>query len=281
VTPFVDLHLHTNASDGTDTPSEVVRRADALGLAAMAITDHDTVAGLAEGKAAAKETGIPLVPGVEISARLGWAEIHVIGLGIDPLHPVLAAFLEAQRATRTERARAIVDRLHRVGVNISWEVLTADSASGDSLGRMHLAREIHRLGHAKTVQQAFDKFLNRRGAAWVNKELPGCGAAISVVHDAGGLAFLAHPGIGHASKLLDKLLVLPFDGIEAWHSKHTAGHVDQFQQLAAERGLLLSGGSDCHGMAKGRQDMGSVRVPVACYERLMEALAERHGKGGH
>jgi 3',5'-nucleoside bisphosphate phosphatase len=281
VTPFVDLHLHTNASDGTDPPGEVVRRAAELGLVAMALTDHDTVAGLAEGAAAAEVAGIPLVPGVEISALLGWAEIHITGLGIDPLHPALAAFLEAQRAARTGRARTIVDRLHRVGIEISWEALTANSTPGDSLGRMHLAREISRLGHAKTVQQAFDKYLNRRGAAWVGKELPGCGETISVIHDAGGLAFLAHPGIGHASKLLDKLLVLPFDGIEAWHSKHTAGHVDQFRQLAGERGLLLAGGSDCHGMAKGRQDMGSVQVPVSCHERLMEALAERHGKGGH
>jgi hypothetical protein len=177
------------------------------------------------------------------------------------------------REARNRRAERIVGKLNAAGVPVTMETLLA--RAGGAVGRMHIAREVHALGHARTVQDAFDRYLNAGRRAYVPKARIDCAEALGLIHEAGGLAFVAHPGIGTTRRLLPRLLELPFDGIEAYHCKHGPGHVAEFLELAESRGLLVSGGSDCHGAAKGEPEMGKVRVPVAHYERIRERLAAR------
>lgn len=273
----VDLHTHSHCSDGSDPPDEVVRRAAALGFAAVALTDHDTVSGVAIARQAAEEAGIGFLSGTEISADLDGAEIHVVGLGIDPTHSGLLATLETLADGRSRRAERIAEKLVGAGVEIDLDAVRTRLGAGGVIGRMHIAQEIRRLGHARTVQQAFDRFLNPGGKAFVGKARIDCAAAIEAIHAAGGLAFVAHPGIGAARRRLSKLLQLPFDGIEAYHVKHAPGRVASYLQTAAERELLVSGGSDCHGVASRSPEMGKVRVPYTHYERILDALASRRG----
>lgn len=271
---YVDLHLHTNHSDGTDSPSEVVERAERHGLAAIAISDHDTVSGVEEARLAAEGRGIEFLAATEISSRFGELEVHVVGLGIDIHSPELLEALAVQKEARNARAERIVEHLHRAGVPVEWARIAARTADG-VVGRMHIAQEIHDLGYSRTVQDAFDKYIGRGQRAFVRKSVMTCANAVDLIHQAGGLAVLAHPGIGGTYRALFRLLRLPFDGIEAYHCKHTPGQVEEFTAIAREEGLLISGGSDCHGQAKRKPEMGNVRVPYEHYERLQEALASK------
>lgn len=238
----------------------------------MALTDHDTVAGVAEAQEAAHRFGLDYLTGTEISTGYHRREVHVVGLGIDTSYaPLLETLneLSAQRGTRAER---IVARLNELGVPVSLDAVRA--RGGASVGRLHIAQEIHALGCAKTVQGAFDKYIGAGKRAFVPKVTLPIEEALRLIHEAGGLAFLAHPGIGTNRGDLPKLLRLPFDGLEAYHSQHSAGQIEQFSALAREHGLLIGGGSDCHGGIKNTPlDMGRVRLPYACYAAIRDCLA--------
>ena len=268
----VDLHLHTNRSDGTDAPARVVERAVEIGLAAIAITDHDTVAGVLEAESAARDYGLGFLRGVEISTQWRQGEIHILGLGVDVEHAPLLAALEQFRDARASRADRILEKLNAVGVSISREDIEMTGSEGSAIGRLHVARAVHRLGFASTVQDVFDKFIGANKPAYVERVRVASPKAIDLIRDAGGLAFLAHPGIGAARKGLKRLLELPFDGIEVYHSKHAPGQVERFAGIARERNLLISGGSDCHGSAKTEPEMGKVLVPYEYFERIQRAL---------
>lgn len=274
MTGWADLHLHTTCSDGADTPERVMERAHELGIAAVAITDHDTTAGVAAARAAAQAAGMDFLEGVEISASFDGQEIHILGLGVREDVPVLKALLERSNKDRADRAWQIVDRLDKIGV-APRATLAAHMEGAVQLGRMHVAVALERLGKVRTVQDAFERYLNRACPAFVPKILPSAIEAVRTIHEARGLAFIAHPGLGHTlRRRLGALLELPFDGIEAWHVSHTAQMVDTFKALARERGLLLTGGSDCHGdIKKEKPTMGRVRTPYACYEHIRDALS--------
>lgn len=268
---YVDLHIHTNHSDGSDSPRRVVERAAELGLSAIAITDHDTVGGLEEGARAAEQVALEFLPGVELSAHFRDTELHVLGYGIradcSPLCDVLLE-LEEGRAVRADR---IVRRLNELAIPVERAKVAA-RAEGGIVGRMHIAQEIRALGFSETVQGAFDKYIGKGRPAFVRKQAITCDQAIDLIHEACGLAVLAHPGFAATRNVLSALLRLPFDGIEVYHSQHSPGQVTQFQQLAKEHDLLVTGGSDCHGHAKTDPDMGTVQVPYERYVRLKEAL---------
>lgn len=276
MTAYVDLHLHTYYSDGSDVPAVVVGRAKELGFSAIAITDHDTVAGVEEGREAAAEAGIEFLTGTEISAKLGKSEVHILGFGIDPGHAGLLQALDKMRTARATRATAILERLKDTGIHLEPSQLEEAVASDGVVGRMHIAQQLVEVGAAKEVQEAFDRYLNPGRPAYVPKVRIAAKRAIELIHQAGGVAILAHPGIGAPRHILNPLLALPFDGLEAYHVQHSPGQVEAFLRIAQENNLLVSGGSDCHGGAKKAPEMGKVRVPYRHYERLREALAERH-----
>ena len=270
---FVDLHLHTNHSDGADSPRRVVERAVEMDLAAIAITDHDTVSGVEEAADAAAETGPELLAGVEISSALGGIEVHILGLGVDRRHGPFLDALQRQAEGRLDRARRMVERLNELGVPVDLHKVLARAADG-AIGRMHVAQEIVTVGYAETVQGAFDKYIKAGRAAFVPKEVVAVDRAVEIIHQAGGLAFVAHPGLGGLHERLDTLLHYAFDGVEVYHSRHTPAMVKRLKEVASAKGLLVTGGSDCHGTIKGEAPlMGTAKVPYECFARLKAALA--------
>jgi hypothetical protein len=277
---YVDLHLHTHHSDGSDSPAEVIRRARELGIAAAAITDHDTVSGVEEARQAAAQAGLGFLAGTEISAHFESSEVHVVGLGIDPDCPALLGTLEQLQKDRNTRAEKIIARLQERGLRIEW-AMALEYAGGGVVARMHIARALRALGITRSTQEGFDRFLNSGRPGYVPKATLPVAQAIDTIHAAGGLAFVGHPGLGKTTRrLLPRLLALPFDGVEAYHSSHSPGRIAEFVEFAQAHHLLITGGSDCHGVSKGRRDMGSVRTPVEYYERIVEALAKRATRAG-
>ena len=245
------------------------------GFAALAITDHDTLGGVEEAAKAARRADMVFLAGTEISAHVSGFEVHVVGLGIQTNDKPLVEALDRLRAGRAARAQLILERLRAVGIMIDPGNVAMRAADEASIGRIHIAQEIRAMGLVKTIQGAFDKYIGEgRPAYEPNPRLP-CDEAIQLIQAAGGLAFLAHPGIGAPRRYLARLMELPFDGIEAYHSKHSPGQVDQFLRVAAERELLVSGGSDCHGALKTKPDMGKVRVPYGHYQRIQDVLDHR------
>ncbi|MCL4694506.1 MAG: PHP domain-containing protein [Candidatus Hydrogenedentes bacterium] len=274
---YADLHLHTHYSDGSDSPARVVERAVAAGLSAIAITDHDTLAGVEEGEAKARAAGLGFLRGVEISASHGKHEVHILGFGVRMDDAALNDALQRLCESRNERAAKIVERLNGFGIPITLDAVTAHAGPNAAVGRMHIARELHATGHAKSVQDAFNRYIGSGKRAHVPKARLSCEHAIELIHGAGGLAFLAHPGIGTTHTILPSLLTFPFDGIEVYHSKHSPGKSDAFLQLARERNLIVTGGSDCHGEIKGQAEMGKVKLPWEWYSRIAEAIARGAG----
>lgn len=268
---FVDLHLHTTHSDGSDTPERVVERAIECGLDAIAITDHDEISAIRLAQAASG-SALEILPGTELSARFDDDEFHIVGLGIDPASAALIEPLGRMRGERDLRAARIVEKLRALGIPIELDQLRARAGAG-TIGRIHIGQEVAELGFGRNVQDVFDKYIKAGRPAYVRKENLDASEAIDAIHAAGGLAFVAHPGLGDQHKRLDSLCALPFDGIEAYHSRHSVRQTETFLAFARERGLLVTGGSDCHGTIKGHAPlMGKTKVPREVYDTLREAL---------
>jgi len=256
----VDLHTHSTASDGTLTPADVVRLAAQMGLSALALTDHDTVAGLTEAAEEAGRLGIGFLNGIELSCyfpRPG--TLHVLGYGIDPGHPALRAVIDEQLAGREERNRLIVDRLVRLGLDVSWEEVVEQAGGAGragSIGRPHLAALLVRKGHALSNRQAFDRYLGGGGAAYVDNNRLSSARAIAAIRSAGGIASLAHPlqlrrqTPAQLEAFVHELSEQGLEAVETIHSGHDAETVARLTRLADRLELLTTGGSDFHGTAK-------------------------------
>lgn len=251
-----------------------MQRGAELGVGALAVTDHDAVSGLREAAAAALAHGLGFLNGVEITSALDRLEVHVVGLGIRPESAHLKHVLTTLAEGRSRRLDLTLEKLESLGLTIARDTILARTAG--AVGRMHIAQELRDARHVRTVQEAFDRYIGRGKPAFVPSARVPVEEAVDAIHAAGGLAFVGHPGLGGVRRHLPHLLTLPFDGIEAYHPQHKAGRVDEFIQLAEANRLLVSGGSDCHGRAKGRRSlMGSVRVPMERYAKICAAL------GGH
>jgi predicted metal-dependent phosphoesterase TrpH len=283
-----DLHAHSTASDGTETPARVVRLAHQIGLRAIALTDHDTLAGIPEAGREALHLGIELIPGCEISLDGVPGTFHMVGLGIDPADPVLAGRLDFVRKGREGRNAAVVERLGALGIAITMEEVAAE-AGGDVIGRPHFARVLVKRGVVADFKEAFDRFLGKGRPAYAERDRLPLAEAIAAIHGAGGSAVLAHPytvAIHEADALrrwLEEMAAAGLDGIETVYTEHSGAQERKYRDLARRCGLLESGGSDFHGGNKAGTEIGfgkgNLRIPYEFWEALRDRARHRKGAG--
>lgn len=279
----VDLHLHTSRSDGTLTPSAVVRLAQAARVKAIAITDHDTVDGNDEAVEEGRRVGLPVVRGVELSTQWNSITFHLLGYGLRPGGEELRKTFLFLEDCRNQRNPLMIGRLRELGVPVTMDEVRKE-AGGAMVGRPHFARVLLRKGVVGSTQEAFERYLGRGAAAFVDKVRLSPADACRLIHEAGGAAVLAHPSLverDHPSRLaglVEHLVPLGLAGIEAYYSSHTPEQTASYLALAKRLGLLVTGGSDFHqpGADAGPQlgsGFGNLRVPYSCYL----ALAARIG----
>lgn len=274
----VDLHVHSTASDGAVAPAAVVRQAADAGLSAIALTDHDTIAGLPEAVAAGRELGVRVVTGCEFSVAAQWGEMHLLGYFLPVDAPALDTFLADQREKRRSRAVAIVTRLNRAGVAISVDDVL-QQANGGAIGRPHVARALMARGVVPNISTAFLKYLGRGRPAFVPKQLPSVVEVAQLVRGVGGVTSAAHLKGRAVRSVLQRLQAHGVDGVEALHPAHDALTAGSIVKLAGELGLLVTGGSDWHGDADpaDRPALGSLDVPAAWLDRLEQVWRARSG----
>lgn len=271
--PIIDLHVHSTASDGELSPEAVVARAAGAGLAAIALTDHDTLAGVPAAMAAGECLGVRVVGGCEFSVAARWGEMHVLGYFLSPGIQVLEDFLIRCRADRARRGRAMVDRLHRLGILVSHEDVLAE-AEGGAVGRPHVARALVRRGQVTNVGEAFDRYLGRGRPAFVEKSLPGFPEVAALVHRVGGVVSAAHLKDRGSRSLLLHLRESGLDAVETRHPSHDPDVRARLTEFALDLGLLRTGGSDWHGDPLGDEThgaLGSQNVPLAWLAALEAA----------
>jgi|Deesub1362B_J571_1020462.scaffolds.fasta_scaffold12869_2 hypothetical protein len=291
--PWVDLHTHTTASDGDLSPAELVQAAKAAGLGAVAVTDHDTLDGLAEALEEGERIGIEVISGVEISVEMdrGKGTFHLLGYGIDPHHEGLRSVLGRLQQARSERNLRILERLETLGMPLNPSLLER-LAGGGQVGRPHFARALVAEGYVQTVEEAFDRFLGKGRPAYVDKFRLGPSEAIEVVKSAGGIPVLAHPFTlgfeiplqleAFVARLVEEFGLM---GLEVLYPDHDDGMVSRYMDLAERYDLLKTGGTDFHGSTKPAVALGTgrggLRVPYAWVEALRERLsrANRLDKG--
>ena len=256
----IDLHMHSNASDGSFAPEEVARMAAGNGVEVFALTDHDTLDGLPAAAACAARFGIRLIPGVELSVSEEGMDVHLLAYGFDESDPPLTAAIRRYREGRRERARKILMRLKGLGIRIGIEDVE-EIASGGALGRPHVAEALLRAGHVESFNEAFQRYLGHHAPAYVPKPKVTLEEATSIVRDAGGVTILAHPGTLNRDHLIPAWARRGLDGIEVWHSKHDVASIERYRGYAQLHGLLMTGGSDYHGERTPGVVIGSVPVP--------------------
>jgi predicted metal-dependent phosphoesterase TrpH len=267
-----DLHVHSHHSDGVLPPAQVVARAAGAGLSAIALTDHDTLQGIAEARAAAP-AGFEVIPGVEVSSSFLGHEVHLLVYFIEPDDAELEAALAPVRVERRRRAARMVDRLNALGIPVTMdEVVAAARAAGTadtgSIGRPHIAEALIAHGAASDMDDAFARYLRRGQPGYVAKTSIPCARAIQLAHARGGVVVVAHPGLNLSVAETVSLAALGLDGIEAWHPKHAADQQRELDQVARRLKLVASGGSDFHGEGRGRHDLGESGVSLQTLEAL-------------
>ncbi len=274
----IDLHSHSTASDGTDPPAEVMRRARVAGLDVIALTDHDTLAGHDEAREALPD-GLTLVGGMEMSCSLGDRSVHMLAFLTDPADQDLAAELQAITTDRLRRGRAMVDRLRDLAAEVSWEQVTAIAAGG-VVGRPHIARAMVATGIIERPEQAFTaEWLGEGGRAYVTRYAPDPARAIALIRAAGGVAVLAHPGTQSRDawipdEVIAGLAEAGLAGVEVAHSDHNPAERNRLAGLAHDLGLIRTGGSDDHGSLSGHR-LGSETTEPAEFERLLAQAGKR------
>ena len=270
---LIDLHLHSRFSDGTYGPEELAAQARRCELAAIALTDHDSVEGCQETARACAAVGIEFIAGTELTAEQNGNELHILGYCLDTLNARLLTQIATFQAVRQNRIREMVARLNRLKVPLSAEAVFA-LANCRAPGRPHVARALVAAGHCASLDEAFQRFLKRNRPAWVPKFKMSGAEALDLIHQAGGVAVMAHPGLNRTDELIPGMVEAGMDGIECFHTKHSTATTEHYLELADRYHLLVTGGSDCHGMNKGKPLIGTVKVPYQLLEALKVRAAE-------
>jgi 3',5'-nucleoside bisphosphate phosphatase len=271
---FADLHLHTNFSDGTYTPEELVAHGKRHGLAAMALTDHDTLEGCYRMAAACEREGIEFISGAELTAEIQGHELHLLAYCVDMGNAKLLTEVARFQAVRQERIREMVARLNKIDVPLQVEAVFA-LANCRSPGRPHVARALVQAGLCGSLDEAFDRFLKAHRPAWVPKAKMSALEGLELIHQAGGVAVMAHPGLNRTDEIIPGMVEAGLDGIECFHSKHSPSASARYLAIAEKHHLVVTGGSDCHGMNKGKPLIGSVKLPYHFVEKLKDKASER------
>jgi len=281
----IDLHTHTTASDGSLTPSQLVRYARQKGLTAIAVTDHDTIDGNAEAMAEGEREAISVVPGVEISVDYAPGSMHMLGFFIDSSSSGLSDKLRLLQDSRADRNPRIIQKLNDLGVGITYQEVI-DVSGGGQVGRPHIAQVLLQKGYTRSIQEAFDRYLGKGAPAYLDKFRLEPADAISMIIEAGGVPVLAHPftlncaSTDELERLVKQLVSLGLAGIEVYYSEHSPQQVFIYESLARRHNLLMTGGSDFHGanvsgidLGKGR---GGLNIPHAIFEQLKHHWEEKN-----
>ncbi len=270
--PYIDLHLHTHFSDGVSTPEQVAEEAQQMELAAIALTDHDTIEGCPSFAKACADRGIEFVPGTELSADIQGHEMHLLGYFLDTKNEELIRETTRYQQNRTNRVHDLIRQLNSIGVPLSAEQVFA-LAKCKAPGRPHVAQALVKHGFCSTMDEAFARYLRKSAPGWVPKVNASFEEGIRLIHQAGGLAVMAHPGLNKIDHLIPDMVRAGLDGIECWHSRHPRSTAKRYREMAARLGLLISGGSDCHGPSRGRHPLiGTVRVPYNILDEMKRRL---------
>lgn len=277
---MLDLHIHTTASDGSLTPTQVVQLARKKGFSLIAVTDHDTMGGVAEALEAGKKYNVDVVPGVEISSGVT-LEVHMLGYGMSPDHPAMKAMMEDMRAARVERMERIIENLQKMGVPITVEEVEA--VAGGAIGRPHIAQVLIAHGLVPDVRTAFREYIGVGAKAYVERRKMTSEQVVANIRDAGGVPVLAHGGLLRISEVelnqwIDSMAKKGLMGLECYHNAHTP-QMERLLRAAAERnGLLVTGGSDFHGASRPDVEMGTGlsrwNDRQACRGRFLQAVAQ-------
>lgn len=277
---YVDLHIHSTASDGVMSPSELVKYAKTKDLQAIAITDHDTIEGLEEGLSEGERIGLEVIPGVEISVEHSPGSMHLLGFFLDTSHPLLNEKLSYLQKVRAQRNPKIFEKLIQLGIKMNYEEVLKASGGGQ-MGRPHFAQVLLEKGYVGSFQEAFNRFLKKGAPAYVEKFRFSAKEALHFVNEAKAVAVLAHPntlgmnGYSEFEKLILRLIEDGLKGIEVYYPEHSPLDIAQYKMLAERYGLVMTGGTDYHGIEKNGFDIGvgrgEMKLPYSLVERLKEA----------
>ena len=276
----VDLHVHTNASDGRYSPAEIIGKAAKAQLAVIAITDHDTVAGIAPAIEAVKAfPKLTLIPGVEINTDVPAGEAHVLGYFIDHTHPELLSVLSDMRDSRQDRGKKMVAKLSELGMPISWERVK-EIAGTDAIGRPHIAQALLEKGYISALREAFDRYIGRSGPAYVERTKMTQSDAAKLIVRASGLPVLAHPlTVGEPEPMIKELKEDGLVGIEVYYGGYSSADVSRLLSLAKKYDMIPTGGSDFHGLDERTETgIGESGVPIESVQKLISLANKRHAK---
>jgi 3',5'-nucleoside bisphosphate phosphatase len=271
---FADLHLHTFFSDGTFSPEELAGHGARLGFAAMALTDHDSVEGCARMTVACEAAGIEFIPGTELTAEIDDIELHLLGYFLDTQNEKLLTEISKFQIVRQNRIHEMVAAINKLGVPLTAETVFA-LANCKSPGRPHVARALVKAGLVANLDEAFERFLKKGRPAWVPKAKMSALEGMELIHQAGGLAVMAHPGLNRTDEIIPALVDAGMDGIECFHTKHSTATSERYLQIAEKYNLLVTGGSDCHGFSKNKPLIGTVKLPYEYVEKMKETRIAR------
>ena len=269
---FIDLHLHSHFSDGTYGPEELAAQARRYELAAIALTDHDSVEGCPGTAQACAAVGGEFITGTELTAEEDGNEVHILGYCVDTQNATLLTQIARFQAVRQNRIREMVARLNQLKVPLSADAVFA-LANCKAPGRPHVARALVAAGLCSSLDEAFERFLKKNRPAWVPKFKMSGAEALELIHQAGGVAVLAHPGLNRTDEVIPGLVEAGMDGLECFHTKHATATTERYLKIADRFHLLVTGGSDCHGMNKGKPLIGTVKVPYEYLEKLKARVA--------